>query len=221
MLNRSTTAQLRAFLVTFFLISIASSLPLSADVCLDSGSFSRSEPSGTGFVVATSQFSLTSADIPDVTLETNFTVIDAGIEIIVNGVTLYSTGNDVSNFGPQVFVPTAVQPDNIDFSFSPNDNGLPRMTVVSDSSGSDFSGAAFVNSTTTVEYLPLFNVNNFTSLLTTGNNVIEIVNLNGFQGASLVGDYSVKVASSAIPEPTAFSFCLAGGLFLMSRRRRR
>ena len=212
-----TTLQVRA---CAFIAALTFMLPsLSADIVLDSGSFANTEASGGGFVVATSMFSLTSADIPDVLFEANFDIIDAGVEVVVNGTSLFTTGDDASNFGPQVFQPTAVQPDNIDFSFDPNDNGLPRLTVVSDSSGTVMTGAAFVNSTSTVPYIPLFNVANFTSLLQTGGNTIEIINHNNFQGATLNGDYRVKVVN-AVPEPTSLSLCLIGSFFLMTRRRR-
>lgn len=176
--------------------------------------------SGGGFVVATSQITLTNAEIPDITFEANFSPIDAGIEIIVNGNSLFSTGDDLSNFGPQVFQPTPVQPDNIDFSFSPNDNDLPRLSVEFDSAGSSFSGAPFVNSTETVEYIPLFGVADFNKLLQPGKNTIEIVNLNSFQGATLGGDYTVKLVA-AVPEPSATSLCLVTGLFWIKRRRRK
>ena len=203
----------------FFLALVSTVSSLQADICLSSGTFANSEPSGGGFTVATSNFSLTSAEISDATFEANFTLIDAGVEIIVNGISLFTTGDDASNFGPQVFMPTSVQPDNIDFSFSPNDNGFPRMTVVSDSSGTNLTGAPFVNSTGVVDYIPLFTVADFTSLLQAGENTITIVNHNSFEGANLVGDYSVKLVS-AVPEPAAVSLCLIGGLCWMTRRRR-
>lgn len=205
--------------VCAFLVSVALAFsPIHADI-IDSGDFSRSEPSGSGFIVATSTFELDALEIPDICFEANFDLIDAGIEILVNGQSLFNTGDDVSNFGPQVFQPTAVQPDNIDFSFSPNDNNLPRLTVLHDAMGSDFSGAAFVNSTNTVDYIPLFNVSNFNSLLQAGTNTIEIINLNGFQGANLIGDYTVK-SVAAVPEPSAIAVCMVAGLIMMKRRRR-
>ena len=115
--------------------------------------------SGGGFVVATSQITLTNAEIPDITFEANFSPIDAGIEIIVN-------------------------------------------------------------STETVEYIPLFGVADFNKLLQPGKNTIEIVNLNSFQGATLGGDYTVKLVA-AVPEPSATSLCLVTGLFWIKRRRRK
>ena len=215
-----SSVQVSRFVCALFVTAAAATAaPLQASTILDINSFSRMEPSGGGFVVATSQFSLASGDIPNVIFEANFSVIDAGIQINVNGSTLFATGDDVSNFGPPVFQSTAVQPDNIDFSFSPNNSGLPRLTVLSDATGSDFSGAPFVASTSTEDYIPLFTVNDFTSLLQTGNNVIEIVNLNSFQGANLVGDYTVSLPTSA-PEPSALVLVFAGCCVLASRRRR-
>ena len=195
--------------------------PLHADTILDTNSFAGMEASGGGFVVATSNFSVASADIPSITFDANFSQIDAGIEILVNGMSFFDTGDDVSNFGPQVFQVTAVQPDNIDFSFDPNDNGLPRLTVTSDSTGTVMTGAPFVNSTNVETYLPIFAVADFTSLLQPGENTIQIVNLNSFEGASLTGDYTVtQVMSVAVPEPTALSMLMLGGLIGMVRRRR-
>ena len=137
----------------------------------------------------------------------------------------FNTGDDVSNFGPQVFLPTAVQPDNIDFSFSPNDNGLPRLTIDAGPNGTDFTGAAFVNSTAEVDFIPLpdFAPANFTSLLTTGNNVIEIQNLNSFQGANLVGDFTVTLkqeAAAVVPEPASLLGLIALAGTICVRRRR-
>ena len=127
---------------------------LHADTILDANSFASSQPMGGGFVVATSNFNLSSGQIADVLFEADFTLIDAGIEIVVNNTVFFSTGDDVSNFGQQVFNPTADQPNNIDFSFSPNQNGLPRLTVSAAAAGTSFSGAAFVNSTAVVDYDP-------------------------------------------------------------------
>ena len=215
-----SSVQVRRFICALFVTGVVAAMnPLHANTILDIDSFSRMEPSGGGFVAATSQFSLASGDIPDVIFEANFSVIDAGIQINVNGSTLFTTGDDVSNFGPQVFQSTAVQPDNIDFSFTPNDNGLPRLTVRSDATGSEFRGAPFVASTSIEDFVPLFTVNDFTNLLQTGDNVIEIVNLNSFQGANLVGDFTVSLPA-AVPEPSAIILVLAGGLGLATRRRR-
>jgi hypothetical protein len=195
--------------------------PTRADTVLDFDSFSAMEPSGGGFVVATSNFSVAEADIPSITFDANFSLIDAGIEILVNGTALFNTGDDVSNFGPQVFQVTPVQPDNIDFSFNPNDNGLPRMTVASDSTGTVLTGAPFVNSTAVENYVPLFAIADFSSLLQPGDNTIEIVNLNNFEGASLAGDYAVtQVMTVAVPEPTVISVLMLGGLVCSVRRRR-
>jgi hypothetical protein len=71
--------------------------PTRADTVLDFDSFSAMEPSGGGFVVATSNFSVAEADIPSITFDANFSLIDAGIEILVNGTALFNTGDDVSN----------------------------------------------------------------------------------------------------------------------------
>ena len=216
-----------------FMTLICTVSTLQADIVLDSGAISTSELNANdagGFLSASSSFTLVNSDIPNVQLETNFSLIDAGIEVIVNGTTLYSTGADLSNFGPAgLFVATPTQPDNIDFSFDPNANGLPRLTAVSDITGTSFSGTSFVNSTNTVDFIEDFDSFSqasspvdFTSLLQAGDNVIEIRNLNNFDGAQLAGDFTVTriVAAQAVPEPSSLALCLAGSALLLARRRR-
>jgi len=194
------------------LLSIVSTLaPIQADIVIDSNNFSSSQPSGGGFVVATTQsFSLTSADIADVTFEANFELIDAGIEILVNGVSLFDTGPDVSQFGPAVF-----SPNNLGIPFGPRGDGLPRLTVQSDFTSD--------TSTNIIQYTPLFNVTDFASLLQVGNNQIEIVNQNNFQGANLSGDYTVKrvTEAAAVPEPSSIVLLGLFGLAGAVRRRRK
>ena len=224
---------------------LATSAQLEADIVVNSGSFDFEMPNANGsgsFDVVTSQFSLTSADIPDVSFSANFFVIDAGIQVLVNGTPLFSTGNDVSQFGPRVFDTglgvMSGEDGNIEDPFGeigPAGAPLPRLTVQSDSTGTSFSGVA----TTTpgigpvVSFTPnpsinginngsdFSNISNFSSLLVDGPNTIEIVNLNSYQGASLAGDFTVTLAeTTSVPEPTS----LLGLLTLigtMSMRRRR
>ena len=202
------------------LLSIVSTLaPIQADIVIDSNNFSSSQPSGGGFVVATTQsFSLTSADIADVTFEANFELIDAGIEILVNGMSLFDTGPDVSQYGPAVF-----SPNNLGIPFGPRGDDLPRLTVQSDFTGTTFLAPASDTSTNIIQYTPLFNVTDFASLLQVGNNQIEIVNQNNFQGANLSGDYTVKrvTEAAAVPEPSSIVLLGLFGLAGAVRRRRK
>jgi len=174
-------------------------------------------------LVASSAFSLTNADISSIVFEANFDVIDAGVRIDVNGLPLFATGADVSEFGPGgIFnFPTLSTTDTfIQNPFGPNDSSIPRLTVLSDSTGTTFSGSQTTTAASPAVFAPLFNVGDFTGLLAPGDNVIEIFVLNGFGGANLSGDFTVTQTAEAVPEPTSLSLCLVGGLMLAARRRR-
>ena len=194
-------------------------LPLvsSASVVLDSGIISGTSANTGNFIVASSQFSLTAADIPNVELLANFDIIDDGVEIRVNGQSLF-LAQELSQFGPQDFQVTAVQPNDIENPWSANMNGLPRLTTISNLGGTTMNGSVTTGASQVVEYLPNFPVLDFTTLLEEGDNTIEFVSHNGAGGASLQGDFTVTL--NAVPEP---STALAGFAFLtaiMGRRRR-
>lgn len=181
-----------------------------------------------GVVIPTIMFNLTDADIPNVTFEVDFDLIDAGIEIFVNDNSLFTTGPDVSEFnGANSEVFTGTGATNLGAPFGPRTDTAPRLIVNSDSTGTFFSGPNLAPTDTLpdpapiINYTPGFAVNNFTSFLQAGTNEIEIVSLNNFQSAALAGSYSVGLQTAAVPEPSSLSLCLAGAMCCMARRRRR
>lgn len=190
----------------------------SAAIVLDSGNIAGSSSSVGSQVVAVSMFNLTGAEIPRTQLAADFLLIDDGVEIIVNGTSLFAA-TELSQFGPQDFVVTPNQPNDINNPWLVNTNGLPRLSVFSDSSGTTMSGAVNTNSASTVPYLPLFAVSDFTSLLMVGANTIEFVNHNGFQTASIQGRYAVSVTPVAVPEPSSMGLGLVMLLSVFRRRR--
>ena len=129
---------------------------------------------------------------------------------------------DLSQFGQPVFSGTGVANGGIENPFVVNNNGLPRATVASDSTGTIFSGAVTPTTNSTITYTPNFIVENFNDLLVVGPNNIEFIVLNGFEGARLEGEFTVSVdtATTAVPEPGSASLL---GLLLvgyLSTRRR-
>lgn len=204
------------------ILSLLISPVLSAATILDSGSIEmvnfNANDTSLG-VVATSTFNLAPADIQKLSLELNFIGIDAGLEVFVNGASLFSTGFDVSQHRP---ANTGFEENiNDPFNLNGNTNGIPRLTVTADNTGTSFSGSEFLNSTAPITYTPTFTVANFQSLLVSGANTIQIANLNNFQGAALVGDYEVAtVHPETVPEPTSIALLGLGGLVLVTRRKR-
>jgi len=177
------------------------------------------------FPAGDATFNLTAADIPNVELLADFFLVDAGVDIVINGTSLFPQFDDISQFGPTIFPGTGATlgGDNIDFPFNTNANGLPRLTVSSTSAGTTFSGAIFENSTTTTPLTPNFAVQDFTSLLVPGANTIEIFNLNQVDGAALEGEFVVSLAAldpAAVPEPSSISILLLLGTCLVTKRRR-
>ena len=186
---------------------------------VDTGIISGTTSSTGSYVAASSTFNLTAAEIPTVELLANFAFIDDGVEIVVNGTSLF-LAPDLSQFGPQDFVTSGVQPNDIENPWNTNNNGLPRLTIFSDSSGSAFSGAVTEGATSTVTYLPSNPVPDFTSLLVAGTNTIQFVNHNGFQNGRIGGDFTISTVTS-VPEPTSSGLILLGSTMLMLVRRRR
>ena len=150
----------------------------------------------------------------------NLTVVDAGVNIVINGTSLFPLFTDISQFGPEsVFLNTG-EPNGggVNLPFSPNNNGLARLTVDATSTGTTFSGATFVSDSVITPYTPVFTSQDFSSLLRDGDNTIEFFVLNGFEGANLQGDFTVTLV--AVPEP-ATAVVLAGlGIGMLVRRRR-
>ena len=212
---------------TAFLAAIVMSLglttsPLSADII--TGSFDGPNTSGeTGdTVIATIDFEVD--DVADVTFETNFSIVDAGVRVDVNGMTLFSTGQDASEFGPTNVFTSNLGTNNLGNPFF--DAGFTRLTVSSDSTGTSFTGNINPGGTVTpIIYTPgssfVSPLVDFSSLLNPDStNTIQIYNINNNGLARSLGDFTVESIIS-IPEPSALSLYLMGSLFCLRRKRQR
>ena len=216
--------------ISSLILVIAISGNADGDTILEMGTVSVMQASGGGGLGGTSTFTLSADDIPDLELLTNFSIVDAGVEIRVNGTSLFPLFDDISQFSQDlVFLDTGVTlsggngEGNIESPFSPNNNGLPRLTVNSTSDGTTFGGGALVNDSSVTDYTPNFTVQDFTSLLVAGENNIEFFVLNSFEGANLQGDFTVSLnpETVAVPEPTVTGFALFVLATGLTRRRRR
>lgn len=189
-------------------------------IILDEGDISTTTQGG---LAGTATFSVTAAEIPDVELLADFLIVDSGVDIVVNGTSLFPQFVDISQFGTvPVFSGTGeTQGGGVNQPFTPNDNGLPRLTVNSTSAGTTFSGATFEDDTQTTTYTPEFTVQNFSSLLIDGTNTITFFNLDAGYGASLQGDFAVTLHSTAIPEPGMTGLAIVALVSCLSTRRRR
>ena len=189
-------------------------------ITLDEGDISTTTQDG---LAGTSTFSVTAAEIPDVELLADFLIVDSGVDIVVNGTSLFPQFVDISQFGTvPVFSGTGeTQGGGVNQPFTPNDNGLPRLTVNSTSAGTTFSGATNSDDTQTTTYTPEFTVQNFSSLLIDGTNTITFFNLDAGYGASLQGDFAVTLHSTAIPEPGMTGLAIVALVSCLSTRRRR
>ena len=189
-------------------------------ITLDEGDISTTTQGG---LAGTSTFSVTAAEIPDVELLADFLIVDSGVDIVVNGTSLFPQFVDISQFGNvPVFSGTGeTQGGGVNQPFDPNMNGLPRLTVNSTSAGTTFSGATSVLDTQTTTYTPEFTVQNFSSLLIDGTNTITFFNLNNDGPASLQGDFAVTLHSTAIPEPGMTGLAIVALVSCLSTRRRR
>ncbi len=189
-------------------------------ITLDEGDISTTTQGG---LAGTSTFSVTAAEIPDVELLADFLIVDSGVDIVVNGTSLFPQFVDISQFGNvPVFSGTGeTQGGGVNQPFTPNDNGLPRLTVNSTSAGTTFSGATIPDDTQTTTYTPEFTVQNFSSLLIDGTNTITFFNLNDNGPASLQGDFAVTLHSTAIPEPGMTGLAIVALVSCLSTRRRR
>ena len=207
-------------LLISFVLLLASSLFCRADV-LDSGAISGSSLDLGSYVAATSNFTLTAGQLSNIELLAEFDIIDDGLEIIVNGTSMF-VSMDTSQYGNQDFVVTAVQPNDVANPWSANSNGLARLIVLANGSGTSFSGSVDTTTATIVDYVPNSTVQDFNNLLVVGANQIEFVNHNASQGASLQGNFSVcEVLPVAVPEPGSLGLIGIGMLFFAGRRRRK
>ena len=228
-------------LVALFLLG---SIPknTSAQTILNSGDTDvffemgdQNNPALGSFLAGTTTFNLTAADIPNVELLADFFVVDAGVDIVINGTSLFPQFDDLSQFGNVTVFNTSVSPGffgapggNIESPFSTNtDTSLPRLTISSNSAGTTFSGTLDPNTTAITTFPPAAALTNslqdFTSLLQVGSNTIEIFNLNQFEGATLDGEFVVSLAAidpAAVPEPSSISILLLLGTCLVTKRRR-
>ena len=189
-------------------------------IILDEGDISTTVQGAPG---GTATFSVTAAEIPDVELLADFLIVDSGVDIVVNGTSLFPQFVDISQFGNvPVFSGTGeTQGGGVNQPFDPNMNGLPRLTVNSTSAGTTFSGATFPGDTQITTYTPEFTVQNFSSLLIDGTNTITFFNLNDNGPASLQGDFAVTLHSTAIPEPGMTGLAIVALVSCLSTRRRR
>ena len=194
-------------------------------IILDEGDISTTTQGG---LAGTATFSVTAAEIPDVELLADFLIVDSGVDIVVNGTSLFPQFVDISQFGNvPVFSGTGeTQGGGVNQPFTPNNNGpngsgLPRLTVNSTSAGTTFSGATTPLDTQTTTYTPEFTVQNFSSLLIDGTNTITFFNLDAGYGASLQGDFAVTLHSTAIPEPGMTGLAIVALVSCLSTRRRR
>ena len=231
----NSTSTFIKFLLSLVLIT-AFSEGSYADIVLPSGDFAverdfETENANGRFLGATATFNLCGVDPQDIELLANFSIVDAGVEIRVNGTSLFQDFFDVSEFSQDlIFSNTGVQRQvdgggfgNIENPFTANNNsgGLPRLTVSSSSAGTTFSGAPTISATSVIEYTPTFQTQDFTSLLNSGDNTIEIFVLNNFEDANLVGDFAItQVVTTAVPEPSSAGLLLLASTMVLLRRRR-
>lgn len=212
----------KPILALVFLVTLSAG-SASADIVISTGNISVSQGSGGGFLAGTSTFNVTTTDIADVELLANFSIVDAGVEVSVNGTSLFPSFDDISQFGPvSVFTGTGIPNGGVQNPFSPNNNGLPRLTIGSTSAGTTFSGAETTGTNTVIPYTPTFMVQDFTSLLVPGQNTIEFFVLNSFSGANLQGDFTVVIneATTAVPEPSSSTLAFLALMNCLATRRR-
>ena len=219
------SAFLRAVFCFIVSITFVTGHVVGDTITLDEGDISTTVQGG---LAGTATFSVTAAEIPDVELLADFLIVDAGVDIVVKGTSLFPQFVDISNFGNEtVFSGTGeTQGGGVNFPFTPNNNGpngsgLPRLTVNSTSAGTTFSGATFPTDTQITTYTPEFTVQNFSSLLIDGTNTITFFNLNDNGPASLQGDFAVTLHSTAVPEPGMTGLAIVALVSCLSTRRRR
>ena len=204
--------------------------------------FQNEAPSGT-FLQAgdTFTFNLDGVDPDDVQLVANFFSIDAGVDIQVNGTSLFPQYADISQFSDQlVFLNTGVERlgptetreggdfGNIESPFTANNNNtddmqFSRLTVTADSAGTFFGGTVNPDTTDISVYDPNFVPVDFNSLLLADSqNTIQFFALNDDGPIGVDGNFAITDATAtAIPEPNTTIILMLASVALLSTRRRR
>ena len=210
-----------------FLLLIVATGTATGDTILDTsdGAFSvtQAAPADGAFLADTSNFNITLADIPNIELSVDFDIVDAGIEILVNGTRLFPQFFDISEFGPtQVFGGTNIAGGGVENPFTANSNGLPRVRIEASSAGVVFTGAETTSTGSLISYIPQFETEDFTNLLIEGDNEIQFFVLNNFDGANIVGTFEVTQVTpvSSVPEPSTAGIVLLTLLTGLTYRRR-
>ena len=196
----------------------------TGDTILDSGLISAVAPSGGGVLAGTSNFNVANGDIPDIILSADFDLVDAGIDIVVNGTALFPQFDDVSQFGTTpVFGGTGIGGGGVEDSFDRNVAGLPRIRVEASSDGVIFTGAETTSTNALINYIPQFTTQDFNNLLVDGDNEIQFFVLNSFEGAALEGDFTVTRVTpvTAVPEPGLAGIAMLVLLIIATYRHRR
>ena len=104
MKNRYARVQILTYLFLFtFFSSTTSADIVSGDILVPETNTTTRTLGGDA------SFSLTAEEIPDVRLLANLFLVDAGVDVVINGTSLFTQFNDISEFGPtNVFVGTGV-----------------------------------------------------------------------------------------------------------------
>ena len=238
-MKQITSIRLKSFFSLVLIVAFSSS---SFGDIVETTPFQNEAPSGT-FLQAgdTFTFNLNGVDPDDVQLVANFYTIDAGVDIQVNGTSLFPQFADISQFSDElVFLNTGVTRlgptetrqggdfGNIESPFTANNNNtddilFSRLTVTSNSEGSFFGGTVNPDTTDISVYDPNFVIVDFNSLLLADSeNTIQFFALNDDGPIGVTGDFLITdVTATAVPEPGTTILLLLASVALLSTRRRR
>ena len=237
-MKQITPIRIKSFFSLVLIVAFCSS---SFGDIVETTAFQNEAPSGTFLQAGTFTFNLNGVDPDDVQLVTNFYSIDAGVDIQVNGTSLFPQYTDISQFSDQlVFLNTGVarlgptetreggEFGNIESPFTPNNNNtedmqFSRLTVTSNSEGSFFGGTVNPDTTDISVYDPNFVSVDFNSLLfADSENTIQFFALNDDGPIGVEGDFAITdVTTTAVPEPSTTILLLLASVALLSTRRRR
>ena len=238
-MKQFTPIRIKSFFSLVLIVAFSSS---SFGDIVELTPFENEAPSGT-FLEAGGPFtfSLNGVDPDDVQLVANFYSIDAGVDIRVNGTSLFPQYADISQFSDQlVFLNTGVTRlgptetrqggdfGNIESPFTANNNNtedmqFSRLTVTSGSAGTFFGGTVNPDTTDISVYDPNFVSVDFNSLLLSDSeNTIQFSALNDDGPIGISGDFVISdVTATAVPEPSTTILLLLASVALLSTRRRR